>query len=147
MSVQNKAVVRRLIEDHWNGKNGALVGELFAPTVSLHTPDGVLSGLEGASFLLQAYATAFPDFHLTIDDLVAEADRVVARWTFSGTHLGPLADIPASGKTVSVPNGIGIYRLVGGKVSEGHFTWNKYLLLQQLGVLAQSSPAGTQASV
>ena len=98
MSEQNKAVVRRLIEDHWNGKNGALVSELFAPTVSLHTPDGVLTGLEGASFLLKAYGTAFPDFHLAIDDVVAEGNEVVVRWTFTGTHLGPLVDVAASGK-------------------------------------------------
>jgi steroid delta-isomerase-like uncharacterized protein len=146
MSEQNKAVVRRLVDDHWNGKNAALVSELFAPTVSLHTPDGVLTGLEGASFLLQAYATAFPDFHLTTDDLIAEADRVVLRWTFTGTHLGPLADIPASGKRVNVPNGIAIFRLVAGKISEGRLTWNKYALLQQVGALAPSSSA-KQAAV
>src|SRR5437016_13799784 len=90
MSEQNKAVVRRLFEDHWNSKNAAVVSEFFAPTVSLHTPDGVLTGLDGASSLLQAYATAFPDFHLTIDDLVADGDKVVVRWTFTGTHRGPL---------------------------------------------------------
>ena len=71
MSDQNKAIVRRLFEDHWNSKNAALLSELFAPTVSLHTPDGVLTGLDGASSLLQAYATAFPDFHLAIDEVVA----------------------------------------------------------------------------
>jgi uncharacterized protein (DUF3084 family) len=53
MSEQNKAVVRRVIEDHWNAKNRALVPELFAPTVTIHTPDGVLNGLDGASALLQ----------------------------------------------------------------------------------------------
>src|SRR5271166_6109189 len=91
MSEQNKAVVRRLIEDHWNAKNRALVPELFAPTVTIHTPDGVLNGLDGASALLQAYTTAFPDFRLVIDDLVADADKVAFRWTFNGTHRGPLA--------------------------------------------------------
>ena len=147
MSEQNKAVVRRLFEDHWNAKNPALVSELFAPSVSLHTPDGVLTGLDGASLLLQAYATAFPDFHLTIDDLVADGDKVVVRWTFTGTHLGPLADVPASGKRVDVPNGIAIYRLAAGRFSEGHLTWNKYELMQQLGVLAASGAAGTQVSI
>ena len=102
MSEQNKALVRRLIEDHWNAKNPALVSELFAPTVTIHTPDGVLNGLDGASALLQAYATAFPDFRLVIDDLVADAEKVAFRWTFNGTHRGPLADIRASGKQVSV---------------------------------------------
>ena len=139
MSEQNKAVVRRLIEDHWNGKNAALVGEVFATTVSLETPDGPLAGLEGASFLLQAYATAFPDFHIAIDDLIAEGAEVVARWTFTGTNDGPLAGIPASGKLVNAPNGIGIFRLADGKVTECHFAWNKYLILQQIGALPTSA--------
>jgi SnoaL-like polyketide cyclase len=58
---------------------------------------------------LQAYATAFPDFRLVIDDLVADADKVAFRWTFNGTHRGPLADIRASGKQVSVSNNVGIF--------------------------------------
>lgn len=140
MSEQNKTVVRRLFEDHWNRKNAALVREFYTPTVSLHTPDGELTGLEGASLLLQAYSTAFPDFHLTIDDLVSEDDKVAVRWTFRGTHRGPLADVPATGKSVNVANGIAIYRLAAGKISEGHFAWDKYELLRQLGVLT-ASPA------
>ncbi len=139
MSEENKAVVRRLIEDHWNAKNHALVPELFAPAVSFYTPDGVLKGFDGASTLLQAYATAFPDFHLIIDDLVAEADKVAFRWTFNGTHRGPLGDIRASGKRVSVSNAVGILRLTAGKVDEAHLCWDKYALLQQLGVLPPSS--------
>ena len=147
MSEQNKAVVRRLFDEHWNARNPALVAELFAPSVSLQTPDGVLTGLDGASFLLKAYATAFPDFHLTIDDLVAEENKVVVRWTFTGTQLGPFADIPASGKRVDVPNGIAIYRLAAGRITEAHLAWNKYELLQQLGALAISGAGGTPASL
>ena len=143
MSEQNKAVVRRLIEDHWNGKNAALVGEVFAPTASLETPNGVLAGLEGASFLLQAYATAFPDFHIAIEELIAEDDEVVARWTFTGTHDGPFVGIPATGKPVNAPNGIGIFRLADGKVTTGHFAWNMYLVLQQIGALPISASDAT----
>ena len=143
MSEQNKAVVRRLIEDHWTGKNAALVGEVFAPTTSLQTPDGVLTGLEGASFLLQAYTTAFPDFQIVIDDLIAEGDEVAARWTFTGTHDGPFAGIPASGKPVNAPNGIGIFRLADGKVTAGHFAWNTYLILQQIGALPVTASDAT----
>jgi steroid delta-isomerase-like uncharacterized protein len=139
MSEQNKAVVRRLIEDHWNAKNRALASELFAPTVAIHTPDGVLNGLDGASMLLQAYATAFPDFRLIIDDLLADADKVAFRWTFNGTHSGPLANIPASGKQVSVSNNVGIFRIADGKVNESRLCWDKYALLQQLGALPASS--------
>ena len=139
MSEQNKAVVRRLIEDHWNRKDAALVGEVFAESTSIQTPDGVLTGLEGASFLLEAYATAFPDFHIAIEDLIAEGDDVVARWTFVGTHDGPFLGVPASGKPVNVPNGIGIFRLTDGKVTAGHFAWNKYLVMQQIGALPISA--------
>ncbi len=139
MSEQNKAVVRRIIEEHWNNKNAALVSDVFASNVSLDTPDGVLTGLEGASALLQAYTTAFPDFHLTTDDLFAEGNEVVFRWTFTGTHRGPFADIAATGKQVRVPRCIGIFRLDGGKVNQGHLAWNKYELLQQLGVIPMST--------
>lgn len=138
MSAENKAVIRRLIEDHWNAKNHALVNELFAPAVSINTPDGVLEGSDGASTLLAVYATAFPDFRLTIDDLLAEGDKVTLRWTYEGTQTGPLGDVRATGKRVTVSNAIGIFRLSSGKISEAHLCWNKYALLQQLGVL----PAG-----
>ncbi|MGD0301272.1 MAG: hypothetical protein ABSE86_29700 [Bryobacteraceae bacterium] len=71
----NKAIVRRIVEDHWNTKNPALVGELFAVNCSLHTPDGDLQGVKGA----------------------AETDRVAMRYSFAGTHKGALGAIPASG--------------------------------------------------
>src|SRR5258708_16419512 len=111
MSEQNKAAVRRLMEDHWNAKNHALVSELFAPTISFYTPDGVLNGFDGASTLLQAYATAFPDFHLVVDDVVAEAEKVAFRCAFNGTHRGPFGDIRATGKRVSVSTPIAILRV------------------------------------
>ena len=132
MSEQNKAVIRRLFEEHWNPKDEELVSEIFAPTVSLSTPDGMYTGLHGAISLLKSYATPFPDFHLAIEDLVAEGDKVVVRWTFTGTHSGPLA----VEKRVKVPNCIAIYRIVGGKIAEGSMAWNKYELLRQLGVVA-----------
>jgi steroid delta-isomerase-like uncharacterized protein len=145
VSEQNKTVVRRIVEEHWNKKNAALVSELFAPNVSLRTPDGQLTGLDGASALLQAYATAFPDFRIIIDELLAMGDQVVLQWTFTGTHLGPLADIPATGRQVNTTPGIAIFRIEAGKVIKGQFVWDKYELLQQLGVLA-SRAAGAQAA-
>jgi steroid delta-isomerase-like uncharacterized protein len=140
MSEQNKSVVRRIVEDHWNKKNHSLVGEVFASTVSLNTPDGVLNGLDGASRLLEAYANAFPDFRLSIDDLLSDGDQVVLRWTFGGTHRGPLAGVAATGRTVQVP-GIGIFRVRGNKADHADLLWNKYLLLQQLGALPMQSTA------
>ena len=132
MSEQNKAVIRRLFDDHWNAKDEALASEFFAPTVSLSTPDNVYTGLKGASALLQSYAIPFPDFHVAIEEMVAEEDKVVVRWTFTGTHSGPLT----VGKQVKVPNCMAIFRIVDGKISEGSMAWNKYELLRQLGVVA-----------
>jgi hypothetical protein len=78
---------------------------------------------------------------------IAEGDTVVVRYRFTGTHRGPLADIPASGKRVSLTNGFGIFRVVAGKVNEGHFAWDKYALLEQVGALGPSSAARTEAAV
>lgn len=140
MSEQNKAIVRRIVEDHWNQKNGSLAGELFADEVALYTPDGDLLGVDGAIGLYNAYANAFPDFRLRADDVIAEGDRVVVRYTFLGTHRGQLADIAPTGRPANA-QGIVIFRLAGGKANEVRFVWDKYALLQQLGALPQSSPA------
>jgi predicted ester cyclase len=131
MSEKNKAVIRRLFDDHWNAKDEALLSDLFAPTISLSTPDNVYTGHKGAAALLQSYAIPFPDFHLAIEELLADADKVVVKWTFTGTHSGPLT----VGKRVKVPNCIAIYRIADGKIAEGTMSWNKYELLRQLGVV------------
>lgn len=135
---QNKAVVRRMVENHWNAKDVTLAGDLFSASVSLQTPDGALTGLEGAMFLLQAYAAAFPDFRIAIDDMIAEEDVVVLRWTFTGTNRGQLGELGATGKPVSVPNCMGVFRLAGGKIVEGHMAWDRLELRQQLGLLPGS---------
>ena len=132
MSDQNKATARRIVEDHWNKKNPALIEELFATNCAFHTPDGALQGQDGARLLYDAYATAFPDFRLQSDDILADGDKVVVRYTFTGTHEGALADIPASGKQANV-QGIVIFRLAGGKADEVRFVWDKFALMQQIG--------------
>ena len=136
MSEQNKVAVRRIVEDHWNKKNPALIGELLATDCVLHTPDGALKGQDGARQLYTAYATAFPDFRLSTDDTLADGKKVVVRYTFTGTHKGPLAAVPASGKQANV-QGIAIFRLAGGKADEVRFVWDKFALMQQIGVLPQ----------
>jgi steroid delta-isomerase-like uncharacterized protein len=141
MSEQNKALVRRIVEDHWNKKNQEVVGELFDTKVTVHTPDGAFHGHDGAKQLLAAYTTAFPDFRIDINDLLSDGDKVTLRWTFRGTHIGPLAGIAASGKKVNLPDVIGIFQVAGGKLRELHMVWDKYALIQQIGALPQSSQA------
>lgn len=137
MSEQNKAIVRRIVEDYWNKRNPALAGELFAANCSLHTPDGDSKGVEGMAQIYDAYATAFPDFRITVEDTVAEGDRVAVRYSFAGTHKGPLGATPASGNRLTV-SGIVIFRLAGGKVAEGRWSWDRVSLLQQIGALPRT---------
>jgi predicted ester cyclase len=142
MSEQNKVVVRRIIEDYWNKKNPSLADELFAANCSLHTPDGDLHGMKGVAQLYDAYATAFPDFHITIDDTVAEGDRVAIRRRFVGTHKGPLGGIAASGNPVTLNVNV-IFRLLGGKVAEVRFAWDRLSLQQQIGALPKATGKAT----
>jgi len=111
----------------------------FAGSDGTAANPGHVAMVIGHGMMLEAYATAFPDFHIAIEDLIAEGDDVVARWTFVGTHDGPFLGVPATGKPVNVPNGIGIFRLTDGKVTAGHFAWNKYLVMQQIGALPISA--------
>jgi len=94
MSEQNQAIVRRIIEDYWNKKNPALAGELFAADCSWHIPGGELArGVQGAAALYGPYATAFPDFRLTVEDTVVEGDRVAVSYSFTGTNKARLGAV------------------------------------------------------
>jgi steroid delta-isomerase-like uncharacterized protein len=138
MSEQSKSVVRRVVEEHWNKKNSPVVAEIFDVKATLYTPDGTLHGHDGVKQLLAGYAGAFPDFRVQIDELLSEGDNVTLRWTFTGTHKGPLGEIAASGKTVSV-SGIGTFRVAAGRAREVHLIWDKYALMQQIGALARQA--------
>lgn len=142
MSEQNKAVVHRIIEDYWNKKNPALAGELFAADCSWHIPGGELPrGVQGAAQLYGPYATAFPDFHLTVEDTVVEGDRVAVSYSFTGTNAARLGAVPASGKRVTV-SGIAIFRLASGKVTKARLVWDTLSLQQQIGALPLATGRG-----
>ena len=134
MSEENKAIVRRLIEDTWNKKNRSLIDEVIAPDYVGHNPGGDLHGLDGARQLYDIYTTGFPDFNLAIEELMAEGDSVTVRWTFSGTHEGDLMGVPPSGNQVSV-NAFGTFRITGGKIAEDHLLWDTLSLMQQVGAI------------
>jgi steroid delta-isomerase-like uncharacterized protein len=141
----NKALVRRATEEGWNQGNLALIDELCAPDYVNHDPDRPdVRTHEDYKRWVTENRSAFPDFHLTIDDLVAEGEQVVVRWTMRGTNTGDIVrptHIPATGKQVTM-TGIDITRFAGGKVVE---TWHQgdYLgLFQQLGLIPVPQPVG-----
>lgn len=129
----NKAIVRRYLEQVIDEGHADLVEEFLAESIELHGT-GLAPGLAAVKQWVAMMAAAFPDRHLTIDDVVAEGDRVVARTTLNGTHQGELQGIPATGKLVTQPS-ITIFRLANGKIVEGWFAADNLSMMQQLGVI------------
>jgi steroid delta-isomerase-like uncharacterized protein len=130
----NKANVRRVFEEGWNQGNTAVFDELFATNYLGHAPSGPIHGPEGFKQYYATYRTAFPDTHLAIEDMIAEGDKVVIRWTGTGTHQGTLMGIPPSGKRVTI-TGISIVRIVNGKSVEDWADFDTLGMLQQIGAI------------
>jgi len=142
MSEQNKAIVRRLFEELWNKGSLSVADELIAPAYEHHdasTPD-VGRGPESEKKRVTLYRTAFPDMRLTIEDIVAEGETVMARWSCRGTHKGDLSGIAPTGKQFTI-SGVTIARLANGKMVEGWVNWDALGLMQQLGVVPELAKA------
>ena len=138
MSDQNKAISRRVFEEIISQGNLSLVDEIFASNYVDHDPANPdVSGPDGFKLLVSKYRSAFPDLRLTVNDVVAEGDKVVARWTWSGTHEGDLEGVPPTGKKMGGEE-ITISRLSGGKVEEDWANWDALDLMRQLGVVPEN---------
>jgi steroid delta-isomerase-like uncharacterized protein len=132
---RNKAVVRRFIEEVQNRKNMDLFDELNAPDfVNLSAPPGMPTDREGGKMFLGGFLNAFPDSQITIDDMIAEGDRVVTKKTFTGTHTGEFGGIPATGNSVTLQY-VDILRLRDGKIIEHWLCMDQLTFLQQLGAI------------
>lgn len=136
MSVEeNKILVCRTVEEAWNRGNLSVVDEHLSPDYIHHNlPRGMPHDREGYKQTIRMHRQAFPDFHLTIEDVVAEGDKVVLRFKWSGTHKGEYLGIPPTGKQITV-TAICIHRIEGGKVVEQWAEVNVMGMMQQLGVL------------
>jgi steroid delta-isomerase-like uncharacterized protein len=143
MSEENKALVRRVFEEVINQGNLDLVDEVYAPDYAYHEPGipELPPGPEGFKQLASMYRSAFPDVHITVEDIIAEGDKVVARFTARGTHQGELMGIPPSGNRIEV-SGININRISGGKIAEEWENFDALGLMQQLGAIPSPEEAG-----
>jgi steroid delta-isomerase-like uncharacterized protein len=138
----NKALVRRFYDEVFNNKNMAGVDAFVAPNVIDHSlPPGAPGEIEGVRQTITMFLTAFPDLHLTLEDIIAEGDRVVVRWTMRGTHQGASLGMPPTGKQFTLP-GISLVRLDGGMAAETWVSFDQLVMLQQLGL----APAPAHAS-
>ncbi len=134
-SEDNKAIVRRYYAEVITKGNMAVFEDLVAAEIVVHGPGFPdLQGREAFRQSFRGFRAAFPDFHGTLEDLVAEGDRVVARWAESGTHRGDYAGIAATGKALTW-TGMSIYRLANGKVTEMWVQMDDLGILRQLGAV------------
>lgn len=144
MSEQNKVLVRETFDEIWNEGELTVIDESFASDYVGHSTKEI-HGPEGAKQFVTMLLNAFPDYHYTVEDEIAEADRVVHRWTARGTHQGTFQGIPPTGKEI-ILTGTSIYRVAEGKLVEGWTTADLLGLLQQLGVApAPASAQGAEA--
>jgi len=131
----NRTLAQRFYEEVWNKGNLDAVTDLMTSDFVDHAaPPGFPTGPEGAKQVFIMYRNAFPDFRLSVEDLIAEDDKVVARWVTHGTHQGELMGIPPTGKAVTV-TGIDVFRLAGGKIAEHWAEFDTLGMMQQLGVI------------
>jgi steroid delta-isomerase-like uncharacterized protein len=142
MSMENKAIVRRFYEEVWNKRRVELVDELMSPSHAMHDnqlPDSGI-GPEAYKRNVARYVTGFPDVRFTVEDMVAENDKVAVSWTISGTHKGEFRGVSPTGKKVSI-EGITINHIADGKIMDSYVSWDTLGLMQQLGVAPAFGPA------
>jgi predicted ester cyclase len=138
----NKALVRRFVDEVYNQHKIQTAGKYITVTSVDHmTPPGGPTGLEGFKKGVEALQSAFPDGHVTINDLIAESDKVVIRSTFQGTQKGELMGVAPTGKTVTV-TAIDIVRVKGGKMVEHWGNQDDLGLMRQIGAIPP--PGSTQ---
>ena len=137
MSASDEAVVRRFYEQMNNERKNELAPELFTDDHVMHDPQVPAGkGPQGMADVVKVYQDGV-DGHWGIEDIFSTDDKVVVRWTGSGTHVGEVNGIPPTGKKISV-DAITIHRMANGKIAESWEVLDTLGFLQQLGVV----PAG-----
>jgi steroid delta-isomerase-like uncharacterized protein len=142
---ENRAVVRREMEELFNHTgNLDAVEEIISPDyVSYEPTSGETRGIEGARQFAAAYREAFPDLETTIEDMVAEGDKVVVRFRGRGTHQGETEAFgPPTGKRMEI-TGITIKRVSEGKIAEAWTNFDALGMMQQLGLIPEPAQAGS----
>jgi steroid delta-isomerase-like uncharacterized protein len=134
-SEENKSIVRRFFELYDSGQIDVLEQEVLDPNVVVHL-SGMPAPLDRAAFKQTglAFHAGFPDHHSTIEDQIAEGDKVVTRSTFRGTHRNELQGLPPTGKEVTFTQ-LNIHRLARGRIVEAWAMFDQFGLMQQLGII------------
>jgi steroid delta-isomerase-like uncharacterized protein len=135
MSVSPKEVIRRFYKEAWNERHLEVVDQLVSPSHALVSPRASGSAVGPAAYKKQiaSFITGFPDLRFAVEETICEEDKVVAPWTFTGTHKGEFLGIAPTNKKVSIA-GITIHQVADGKILDSQAMWDAISLLHQLGV-------------
>ena len=131
----NKAVARRWLDDFWSAGDLTIVDEIYAPNCVRHDPEGAMVGQDAVRGFVAGIRAEFPDLHFTADDVIAEGDRVVVRYTATGTHA-------PTGRRITFP-GMDILRIQEGKIVESWPGYDNRFIEKQLGATPQPGQRGT----
>jgi len=135
MSTEQQKVNDRVIKEVWNQGNLGLLDELCDPNYVLHDGTTIIHGIEGFKQYIERDRKSFPDVHFTIEDEVAEGDKVVTRFICRGAHEGYLAGIAPTGKRMTV-SGMILNRFANDRLVESWINFDTFGMMQQLGVIS-----------
>lgn len=127
----NIALSRRWIDEVWNQRLDATIRELLHPEAVGHLEGLVTRGVGEFLAAREHLTSAFPDFHIEVDDAIAQADKVALRWSATGTHRGTLMDMPATGRAVAF-RGLTWFIVRNGRIVEGWDAWNQGRIFDEL---------------
>lgn len=134
MATENEALVRRFFQDFCNERRGEIAGELVTADYVSHGPQAPPAhGPDGLRTRVGLYQEAV-DGHWNVEEIISAGDRVIARWTGTGTHRGELMGLEPTGRPISV-DAISIFRIANGKIAEEWTVWDALGLLQQVGAV------------
>jgi steroid delta-isomerase-like uncharacterized protein len=136
----NKVLVRRFVEEVIGRGELEAVEELVAADYAYHAPGMEVGGREGVKQLFAMLRGAFPDWRESVEDLIAEGDKVVFRVTGRGTHQGAFMGIPPTGRPVTVA-GTDVVHIRDGKIVEHWANFDQLGMMQQLGALPMPGSA------
>ena len=138
---ENKVIVRRFFEEGPSKGNLSIADELLSPDFTMHTPLPASPGIKGINEVIITCRAAFEHLNVTIEDMIAEGDKVTARFTAHGTHKGDFMGLQATGKPITM-TGIEIFRIKDGKIVELWGEANLLGLMQQLGIFPSPGNQG-----
>ena len=138
MTDMDRGVAARWFEEVWNKGRRTAITELLAPDAVLHEDDKDIVGPEGFYAFYDRLSAAFSDFRVTVQDTIAEGDRLCVRWTCSCKHTGDAMGMPATHRTVHV-TGMSILRIANGRLVAGWQNWDMLGMLEQIQGLSRSA--------